>query len=246
MKLRNLLSSNTWLSLSLFAGLFLLTSCSEEVEPTTITIDDAAELVAYSLANRTYGAVSDLTYVADEILTLIDCNESESNDRSASESSFDGEISVTYDYSENYARTCDGSEVLNYSFVATQNLTSIRFDFDQTINGIWSIDGVEEGSTILTYNGPYTRSGLWTFNLRDDHTDNVVYTSSLLDLTYDLDLDRITGGESTFTLEGTSTVYEDYTYGGEVVFQGSDLAIITFDTGEQYELDLESGDITEI
>jgi len=51
---------------------------------------------------------------------------------------------------------------------------------------------------------------------------------------------RITGGTATFMMNGTSTVYDSYSYEGNIEFQGSDISIITFQTGEQYELNLET------
>ena len=57
---------------------------------------------------------------------------------------------------------------------------------------------------------------------------------------------RITGGTATFMMNGTSTVYDSYFYEGNIEFQGSDISIINFQTGEQYELNLETGTVTRI
>lgn len=161
--------------IALFTIPLITTSCSDddEPEPVTITIDDAAELVAFSVANRTYGAVNNLNYVANSVLGLVACNESESISRTVNDVSADDEISVTYDISENYSKTCGTEEIVNYSFNADQMLTSERLDLDQDLNGSWTVGGVESGSTELTYNGSYSRSGLWTYNLEDNHIDNV-------------------------------------------------------------------------
>jgi len=47
-------------------------------------------------------------------------------------------------------------------------------------------------------------------------------------------------------MNGTSTLYDSYSYEGDIEFQGSDISIITFQTGEQYELNLETGTVTRI
>lgn len=242
------LKFNKWLMIALVATTFLSTSCDNDDEDDTvvITVDDAAELVAFSLANRTYGLVHTLNNVAEEVLDLVDCNESQSSSDSVSDSSSDGEVSVTYELTEDYSKDCEGEETVNYGFSIQQVLSSVRFDYDIEIIGTWTIAGVQDGSTEITYNGPYDRSGLYTYNLQDDHTDDVSYNSTMNDVTYSPDLERITGGTSTFSMEGTSTVYEPYAYGGTVEFQGSDISIITFDTGEQYELNLETGEVTEL
>lgn len=244
----NVIKSGIWSTILCLCIALFATSCNEEDEitPITITIDDAAELVAYSLANRTYGAINDLNYVAEEVLELVGCNETESNDRTVSDSSTEGEITVSYTISELYSKNCEVGEIINYSFETDQVLTSVRYDIEQAISGAWTIEGVQENSTTFIYTGPYSRSGLWTYNLRDNHTDDVSYTSSFTNLVYDINSERITGGTSMFTLVGESTVYENYSYAGDIAFEGEDISIITFSTGEQYELNLETGEITEI
>lgn len=234
-----------WTMLVLLVFAFSATSCSEDDNPDSvnITVDDAAEFVAYSIAARTYGAVDNLNYVTEEVLDMISCGESETNDETIIDTSDDREISVSYDLSETYSKTCEGTETVNYSFTADQELTSVRFDLDHDISGSWTIEGVQEGATEITYNGPYDRSGLWTFNLQEDHTDNVSYNSTFTELTFDPNTKRITGGTATFTLDGTSTVYDPFSYSGDVEFLGSDVSIITFSSGEQYELNLETGKI---
>ncbi len=247
MKIPNFLNSTFGLMILLVAITVTATSCDEEDETTIlISVDDAAELVAFSLANRTYGGIYNLNYVADEVLELVDCNESQTNDRTVSDTSRDGEISVMYDITEEYSKTCEVTETVLYSFAQNQLLNSVRYDLDQAINGSWSIDGVQEGSAEITYNGPYNRSGSWTYNQEDNHTDDITYSSTFIDITYDPNSERITGGTSTFTLDGTSTVYESFSYAGDVVFLGSDISVITFQSGEQYELNLETGEVTEL
>ncbi len=245
MKRPEVFRSQFFVIITLMATSFATTSCSEEeVDPVVITVDDAAELVAFSMANRTYGTVYNLNYVAEEVTESIFCNEVESRDESFSEDSRDGEITVTLDISESYTRSCDPEDVVQYSFMQSQSLTSIRFDREQTVDGTWFITATQGSFDIATYNGPYTSQGEWTYNLEDDHTDQITYNTTMMDVTYDGSLERITGGSATFSLEGKSTVYEDYLYTGDIEFLGSDLSIITFSSGEQYELNLETGEIT--
>jgi len=247
MKKQIFFKTNTWIFfLTLFAISFSSTSCNKDEEITLVTVDDAAELVAFSIANRTYGAVNDLNYVANNVLVAVGCNESESNARKVTETSIDGEISVTYDISENYAKSCNGEEMITYSFNADQELTSVRLNLDQNITGTWSVAGVENSSTELTYNGDYNRTGLWTYNLDDNHTDNVTFSSVLQEIKANPDNGQITSGTANFQINGTSTSDDAYSYSGSIEFQGNDISIITFQTGEQYELNLETGEVTRI
>lgn len=247
-KLHSFKTNFLWSIMAFFAIILTTTSCSKDDESqlVVISIDDAAELVAFSIANRTYGAVNNLNYVANSVLAVIECNESESNTRTVTETSVDGEIAVTYDISEHYSKTCGTEEVVNYSFNAGQILTSPRLDLDQDLNGSWSIEGVQDGSTELIYKGSYSRSGLWTYNLDDNHTDNVTFSSVLNNLTADPVDGNITGGTASFMMHGTSTIHESYSYEGSIEFQGSDISIITFQTGELFELNLETGELNRI
>jgi len=212
-----------------------------------ITVDDAAEYVAASMAVATYGAVYNLDYMSEQIVELIDCNESESETRTDSETSNNGNIMVEFTISEDYSRTCsEGSEVITYTFNADQNTTSERRDSDTEILGSWTISGVESSATAFTYNGTYSRGGEWTYNLEDNHTDNVTASFVYSNVKANKDDNIIFEGNATFSLVGTSTVYDPFTYEGTIVFLADNLCIATFSTGEQYEIDLNTGDVTPI
>lgn len=234
------------LPLAVFA--FLFVACEEEddtVELVTITVDDAAELVAASLAINTYGAVNNMNYVSDQIIELIDCNESESNTRTDTETSVGGNITASFTILESYSRACVGDEEsITYDFSLDQTTTSERLDTDHMIAGLWTITGAETSSSSLIYNGSYSRGGSWTYNLEENHVDNTTTSFVYNEVEANKDDGVIFAGTSTFTLTGTSTVYEPYDYEGDVVFQTNNICIATFSSGEQYEIDLNTGDVT--
>jgi hypothetical protein len=240
--------------LAIIAIATLFMACSEDEnnivandDTVLITVDDAAEFVAASMAIATYGAVDNMNYVSEQIMDLIDCNESESDTRTDTETSNNGEITVSYTISESYSRTCSGGEeVITYNFSAEQTTTSERLDTDHLISGAWTINGAELSSEVLSYDGNYTRSGTWTFNLEDDHTDNVTTSFVFTDVKANKSDDVIFEGTATFSLIGSSTIYEPFNYKGDVVFQANNVCIATFSSGEQYEIDLNTGDVTPI
>jgi hypothetical protein len=51
-------------------------------------------------------------------------------------------------------------------------------------------------------------------------------------------------GTSTFSIVGNSTVYEPFSYEGSVVYLEDNISIATFSSGEQYEIDLNTGEVT--
>lgn len=226
----------------------ICTGCEDDdtIDDTVIiTADDAIEYVAASMAVATYGAVDNMDYVAEEITKLIDCNESESNIRTDNETSNNGEVTVNFTISENYSRVCsEGSELINYSFNADQVTSSERIDSDTEILGVWTVDGVETTSNEYVYNGNYSRGGDWTYNLEDNHTDEVTSSFVYSNVKANKEDNVLFEGTSTFTLVGNSTVYDPFSYEGNIVFQADNTCIATFSTGEQYEIDLNTGEVT--
>ncbi|HMQ49177.1 MAG TPA: hypothetical protein PKA00_17075 [Saprospiraceae bacterium] len=238
-------------NLQLLLALALLAffpSCSKDDDTddnVVITVNDAAELVAASMAIATYGAVSNMNYVSDQIVDILDCNESESETRSDTETSINGEVMVSFTISESYSLACSGGEEeINYIFTADQTTTSNPLDTDHSISGNWIISGAESTSSVLTYNGSYSRGGEWIYNNADDHTDNTTTSFVYKDVKANKDDGVIFEGTSTFALNGTSTVYDPYSYEGDIVFQAGNICVATFATGEQYKIDLNTGDVT--
>jgi hypothetical protein len=219
-------------------------ACKEEDEPVLITVDDAAEYVAASLAIATYGAVSNMDYVSEQIVDLIDCGESESDTRTDTETSINGNVTANYTISESYSLACTGGEeTITYNFSASQTTVSSPLDTDHELSGAWVISGVESSSAVLTYDGSYSRGGEWTYNNEDNHVDNTTTSFVFSSVMANKDDGVIFDGSSTFTMNGTSTVYEPYSYEGTVDFQSGNICVVTFSSGEQYEINLETGDV---
>ncbi len=233
------------LLISILAIPFVGCNDDDDSDNLVITVDDAAEYVAASLAIATYGATSNMNYVSDQIIDLIDCNESESDTRTDTETSNNGNITASFTISESYSRTCSGGEeVITYNFTLDQITTSNPLNTNNDITGAWTISGAEESSTVLTYNGSYTRGGEWTYNNEDNHTDDVTTSFIYENVKANKSDDVIFEGKSTFTMIGNSTVYDPFSYEGDVVFQADNTSIVTFSTGEQYEVDLNTGEVT--
>lgn len=232
-------------TLVFLVSISLIIGCSDDDDNgVVITVDDAAELVAASMAVATYGAVNNMDYVSDQIVDILDCNEVESNNRIDTETSNNGEITVSYTISESYSLSCSGGEeTISYNFSADQTTTSDHLDTDHSINGDWIISGAEDVSTVIIYNGSYSRSGEWTYNNEDNHTDTTTTSFVYSNVKANKDDGIIFDGTSTFVLNGMSTVYEPYNYEGNIVFQADNICVATFSTGEQYEIDLNTGEV---
>lgn len=232
------------LAITFVAFSFLACNDDDDAE-VVITVDDAAEYVAASLAIAVYGATSNMNYVSDQIIDLIDCNESENDTRTDTETSINENVTASYSISESYSRTCPGEkEVVIYNFSAEQTTTSDRLDTDHNITGAWTIDGAEESSTVLSYSGSYVRGGEWTYKLDDNRMDDVTTSFVYDDVKANKSDNVIFEGTATFSMIGNSTVYEPFTYEGNVVFQTNNISVVTFSSGERYEIDLNTGEVT--
>ena len=104
--------------------------------------------------------------------------------------------------------------------------------------------GFESASDFLIYNGSYSRDGEWIFNTQDDRIDNNTTAFVYNNVKANKDDGQLFEGTSTFTISGTSTAFEPYAYEGTVVFLENNQCIATFSTGEQYEIDLNTGEVT--
>lgn len=234
-----------FLATVLLATTFTACNDDDDDDVVVITVDDAAEYVAASLAIATYGAVNNMDYVSDQIIDLLDCNESESNIRTDTETSNNGNITANFTISESYSLFCSGGEeTIVYNFTAEQSTTSSPLNTDHEIIGAWVISGAESSSSALTYNGSYSRGGMWTYNNEDNHVDNTITSFVYSNIKANKDDGVIFEGTSTFSMFGSSTVYEPYDYEGDVVFQANNICVMTFSTGEQYEINLNTGDVT--
>ena len=234
-------------SLILLTFFAVFTSCSNDdiVFDPFFDVDDAAEVIAASMAVTTYGAVDNMNYVSDQIVGILDCGESRSETRSDSESANNVNITVSYTISETYALSCPNEEEqINYTFTADQTTTSNPLNTDHNIIADWAITGAEISSNTLTYNGNYTRSGEWIYNNQTNHIDTATASFSYENVKASKEDGVIFEGTSSFQLDGTSTVYDPYSYQGNIVFQEGNIAIVTFSTGEQYEINLNNGDVT--
>ncbi|MDX2302432.1 MAG: hypothetical protein NW226_06505 [Microscillaceae bacterium] len=224
----------------------LFVSCNDDADdPVVITVDDAAEYVAASMAIATYGAVNNMNYVSEQIVELVECGGSQSDTRT--ETANNGDITVNFTINEEYSLACnEGSEVIDYEFTGNQTTDSERLDTDNEISADWTISGAESSSTALTYNGTYKREGDWTYDFEDNRTDNVISSFVYSDVKANKSDGIIFSGTSTFSLVGTSNVYEPFNYEGTITFQEDNTCIATFSTGEQYLIDLNTGDVTPI
>ena len=237
----------TLTSVAIIGLALLFSSCENEEEIVVITVDDAAEYVAASMAIATYGALDNMNYVSEQITTLIDCDESESETRTDTKTSSDGKVTANFTIAENYSRTCSGGEeIITYDFSLDQDTESERLNTSHQISGDWIINGAEASSTTLAYGGDYTRAGEWTYNLEDNHTDNVTTSFVFSNVKANKGDGVIFEGTSTFSMNGTSTIYEPFTYEGDITFLSNNTCIATFSTGEQYEINLDTGEVTPI
>ncbi|MEO1435624.1 MAG: hypothetical protein AAFV80_08825 [Bacteroidota bacterium] len=246
LKTRKILSSIHPCLYFLLPFVVAMSSCSDDEEVLLeMTVDDAAALIGFSMADQTYGAVNDLNYVAEDVIGRVACDETETLQWSYTDSGAIEDLFVSAEILESYTHLCGGEETLDYAYNADQIIFSDLYDLDHDIEGDWLIQGVQLGGNVLIYNGLYNRLGDWTYQFDSGHTEYVEYLSTLINIRYDRIAGKIVSGVSTFTIEGTSNDHQGYNYSGDLEFF-SGLAIITFSGGERFEIDLDTGNVTKL
>lgn len=225
----------------------LVTSCEtdgdDEVVVVVISEERAAEIVAASLAYNTYGLASNVNYFSNGISDELNCGEQGSNSGTLNYSSIFGNVASTYQFDEDFSKSCEPAEAIAYSIDAFQDIDAVYFDSRQDVESKFTVTGLETGATNELYSGSYQREGDWFSKIYLDSLD-LLYMMNFTDLSVDKDTYFIVSGTSTFSLEvDYSETMDRSTFSGTVTFINEDEARIDFENGDSYLLDLETGEI---
>ena len=225
-KFSNLMSgiSKYFLLVSIMASTFL-TSCSEEEseEPVIFVLseDDAAEFIAVVLSVNTYGFAANAIRFSEDVSNSISCGAQLGDSGTISDTSMDGTITYNYDFNESYSYICDASGgTVQYSFVADQELSTLRSNVDSNISGIWTLGNIDNAESNYSLVGIYSRS-----SDRDSKTDELPSALIMTDFEFQgIAIDKSNG----------------YLVGGTA---DSKATLVVFTDGSTYVLNLLTGEI---
>ena len=234
--------------------LVALLACDKEDTPPAISGDEAAELVATSLAENSMG----FAVVLDEAIAVTDeATASSSGGRTAAcgfsnsysfEASNPGGTVITYSYSYSYsyALTC-GENDLPQS-MSVEVMYSGEFDGPRMASahngeGELHVTKLDENSTTYLVNGGYSRSGSFQSKVRNMKEGNCSVDVTLDDLVVDKSSRTVLSGELSVTLTGSVTGKGSYNYSATIIFNGDGTANTTINKSV-YKIDLATGTVT--
>lgn len=241
--MKNLKSITSLLLIALIT--LFLSSCSddnESIEETTISEEEAVEIIDDTLDEETGGLNELIQSFVEELLTDILNNDVCGNlYQSSYPFDYSGDlVTADYDVAWNYELLCNAYNVpesVSFNAISTGNYDSVRIDSNDNSDLNVTIAGLSPLDSYLTLNGNYTRDGsqqlttvLNTRNLTS--TLNLDLTNVLIDTTSY----QITSGTGDFTLSYTN-LNNTYFYTGNMVFNGNGNITIVIN-GLTYTIDL--------
>ncbi|MEM1320098.1 MAG: hypothetical protein AAGG75_07550 [Bacteroidota bacterium] len=238
---------NSLFSLLIIAfGVIVFSSCSKQEEATiqqaTLTEEETIEVVQQALGSSSYGMLmqaEEAAVMADEELSasILPCG-------------------VRYDTT--IVRANDPQAVRNYNYVINRSFelicnfgvpqeiivsktssgqyTAPRMSSDDSSTFNASISNLLFGQAYI-YNGSYTRQGTQTINIRAEknfESDLTIQTTGLL---INKATRKVVGGSSTFSLTGTNTEGQPFSYVGSITYNGNGSATLEIN-GNVYNLQL--------
>lgn len=228
--------------LMLLVGLFILPGCEEEDDSENIiTIEisktDAEEIVAGAITYGSYGLVASMDQVSQEITEITDCDLLYVNADTIDGETIPGYISYSYQYNEEYQRTCGEEPFIQYSLTGTQIFDAPRIEYNHQLAIDFTIEGLNEYSEDELYTGNYFREGITESSWKNEPIDFSFEANINTPIYVSKATHKIYAGSLTFNLEQD---YErsnvTYSYSGTIEFVNEDEAVVTFSNGEQFTI----------
>lgn len=243
--------NKAWLFLSMFA---FAVACQDDDEPAnSITSEEAAVIISSSLASNTSGVSFVSGKAADVTEDLLEnnsggrvaaCGLSQNLDLSGS--SPDGATSTySYDFSYKFKLNCNTES--EASDVSVDLSYSGEFDGPKLAaghSGIAELDltGLEEAAADFLLNGLYKRSG--TFENKElVKSGNGSVEITLEDVAIDKQTHQIISGTGAFTVSGNIPDKGDFSYTGDITFEGADGAAVNVN-GDKFAANLKNGEVS--
>lgn len=245
--------------LAALMSIFIAACNDDDSTAPAMASEEAAEIVAASLAEDTQGLSVQVEDASQEAEGLVE--EANSGGRIAETTScgFDTTATftrtnpagtlITYDYAftYTYGLDCDQNnmpESMNFAFTQSGEVDAPRFSSVDSRNGDWLLNGLELSTTEYVVNGSYEREGVQTSKVRNQNAYTFELSQNLSNLRINKGTYQIEGGTSSFTMTGSATTGGNFNFSGTITFLGNGSAQITI-SGDSYIASLDDGEIDE-
>jgi hypothetical protein len=244
-----ILKKRIWLFLSLC---ILGVACQEDEPANAITGEEAAVLIASSLASNTSGVnsvSSKSTDVTDDLLTeheggrVAVCGISQ-NIALSGESPANAAISYDYDFSYKFILNCNEEELpsevsVDVSYSSAFETSKLGAEHSGVAE--LAVTGLEGSETEYVLDGLYKRSGSFT-NKELEKTGSCSVEITITSVVVDKITHKIISGSGSYDLQGAVPDKGTFSYQGSVVFDGADQASINV-SNVVYKANLITGDV---
>ena len=225
-------------------------ACSDDEQKNSISSDEAASIVAVSLASNGVNSISSQSaqYAADASDGTVGgrvatCGFKDALDFSSASDA--GAINTySFDFKYNFEVTCaaDQPAALAVSLNYNGDFTSTNHAFDCDGLATLSLEGLQADASAFKMNGEYKYNG--TFVDKDkNQTVSSNVTMKLTDISISKSLYQITSGTGSYSISGSVPSKGSFKYNGEIKFLGSGQAEVSVN-GVVYVADMNIGTAT--
>ncbi len=231
-----------WKSVSLCAIVFsiLSTSCkkSSDTSSTTVTEDDAVEIVARSVDPSTGG-------LADQVNNNIAIIQNYSGycglqkDSTISHSASSTLVSYSYALHWGWMLTCSSLSVpqrFDFAFTGKSSYDAVRMSSNDSSIATATVTGLEPTSSQYTFNQSYTRKGSQVSKIRNQNSFTSTATLTSTDIKVDKGTKKIASGTASINITGASTSGNSFSYNGSITFLGNNTATVLLNSGTSYTI----------
>lgn len=241
-----------FLSLMSMAVVLLTYSCKDNSDSSSISTDDAAEMISMSMSSDAMGATSFISGSVDASANASDNGMLKakattviSKDTTISYASNSNAL-ITYSMNANmsYQFSVDAQNQVTNSTVTYDyngNFDAPRLSSVHTGSGNLSLTGID--TDICMVNGLFKRtSDVQTKGVNAKETNSET-TIVLTDIQVNKSTEQILSGTATVSITGSLASKGDFSYSGTITFNGAGLATLVLGS-KSYSVNLETGDYT--
>lgn len=237
-----------------------ITACNDDDssnEPNAMSTEEAAEIVATSMAESTEGLTSQVEKASEDATQLVEQTNEGGKTAGSTSCGMDSTATFTrtnpsgsaveYDYAftYNYMMACNNvnlPEAITIGFEQEGMIDAPRFSTVDARSGIFSITNLDLGETEYQFNGTYDREGTHTSKINQQNSYTVDMDVDLTSLTINKGTYEITGGTASVTIAGTATNGASYNFTGSLDFLGGSEVQVTIN-GESFIINIKTGEI---
>ncbi len=245
MKRQNNIWKNWIIGFATIAFVGSLTACEQnEDDSASLSNEEVAIVIQGALATGTQGVSAEVSDViglsqqyAQKSLTNEYCGQS--FDSTVVRSINKPSVTASYTKTWYWKLNCNNLRVpTSLDFEGTSNgvYETARMTSDDNASTDWTISNLITGSA-YTLNGTYVRDGSQTSQVRNRNSFTSQVNINIQSLNVNKNTLLIDSGTATFTLTGSGSNGQTFSYQGSIVFNGNGTATITIN-GETFEVDL--------